>query len=69
MYRLPFLDHIGAKLVKVSKEEAILSIKAVGRVIRMGGRVAFAVVEVKNMQELVAYATGTYAILSLRGAS
>ncbi|ADO45446.1 MAG: PaaI family thioesterase [Hydrogenobacter thermophilus] len=38
-------------------------LKAVGKVIKIGKRVAFAVVEVYMQDELVAYATGTYAIL------
>ncbi len=38
-------------------------LKAVGRVVKMGKRVAFAVVELYSKEDLVAYATGTYAIL------
>jgi uncharacterized protein (TIGR00369 family) len=40
-------------------------IKAIGRVLRIGKSVAFATVEVLSKDELVAYATGTYAILEL----
>ncbi len=121
--KLPFLEHIGAVVEKLSKEKAVLSIdvqdyhlqhlgyvhggvissladnagwyavianlteektsvtveikinylkpakkgklKAIGRVLRKGRKVAFAVVEVYSEEELVAYATGTYAILDI----
>jgi len=36
---------------------------AVGRLLKRGKKVAFAVVEVWQDSELVAYATGTYAVL------
>jgi uncharacterized protein (TIGR00369 family) len=121
---LPFLEHIGAELVSLSPEEAVLMIDvrdyhlqhlgyvhggvissladntgwyavvanlpedrtsvtieikvnylkpaergelvAKGKVLKMGKRVAFAVVEVWQGSELVAYATGTYAVLEFR---
>ncbi len=39
---------------------------AIGRLLKMGKKVAFAVVEVWQDSELVAYATGTYAVLELK---
>ncbi|GAB6073135.1 hypothetical protein JCM14244_15120 [Venenivibrio stagnispumantis] len=38
-------------------------LKAIGKVLKLGKKVAFAVVELYADKELVAYATGTYAIL------
>lgn len=40
-------------------------LRAQSRVLRLGKRVAFAVVEVTQDSELIAYATGTYAVLPL----
>ena len=120
---LPFLRHIGAELVRVGSQEALLKLDvkdyhlqhlgyvhggvissladntgwyavvstlsdnmtavtieikvnylkparkqvlySYGRVLRIGKRVGFAVVEVKQGDELVAYATGSYALLSI----
>jgi len=39
------------------------TLKAIGKVLKLGKKVAFAVVELYADKELVAYATGTYAIL------
>lgn len=39
------------------------TLKAIGKVLKLGEKVAFAVVELYSDKELVAYATGTYAIL------
>lgn len=118
---LPFLEHIGAKVVEIGPQGSILKLEvkdyhlqhlgyvhggvissladntgwyavvsnlpedktsvtieikvnylkpagrgelmAKGKVLRMGKRVAFAVVEVWQDSELVAYATGTYSVL------
>lgn len=38
---------------------------AKGKVLRLGKRVAFAVIEVTQDSDLIAYATGTYAVLPL----
>ena len=38
-------------------------LKAIGKVLRIGKSVAFATVELTLNDELIAYATGTYAIL------
>lgn len=40
-------------------------LRARGKVLRLGKRVAFAVIEVLQEGELIAYATGTYAVLPL----
>ncbi|ACN98795.1 PaaI family thioesterase [Sulfurihydrogenibium azorense] len=42
------------------------TLKAIGKVLKIGKSVAFAVVEITFNDELVAYATGTYAILEFK---
>jgi uncharacterized protein (TIGR00369 family) len=41
-------------------------LKAIGRVLKLGKSVAFATVELYSNDDLVAYATGTYAILTMQ---
>ncbi len=53
---------IKVNYLKPAKEGRLI---AIGKVLRLGRRVAFAVVEVYSQEELVAYATGTYSILEL----
>jgi len=48
---------------KTSAKEGKL--KAIGRVLKLGKSVAFATVELYSNDDLVAYATGTYAILTI----
>lgn len=51
--------------VNYLKPAVLGELTAVGRMLRAGKRVAFAVVEVWQGSEMVAYATGTYAILDM----
>lgn len=53
---------IKVNYLKPARKQALYSY---GRVLRIGKRVGFAVVEVKQGDELVAYATGSYALLSI----
>jgi uncharacterized protein (TIGR00369 family) len=41
-------------------------LKAIGRVLKLGKSVAFATVQLYSSDDLVAYATGTYAILTMQ---